>query len=277
MVNHVIIPAAGLGTRFLPWTKAVPKELLPIGNYPAIQLILQEIVDADINHVQVVISPEKTALVHYLSSLSVDSPLMKSEKNRMQLATLDRLLSHTDIAYVQQEVPAGLGDAVLLADPKHYTAPFVSIILPDDLIIDTVAPIKRLIDVAYRYQASVIAVQEVPIEQSAQYGMVAVSGQREERVMNITRLVEKPAPCDAPSSYAVVGRYVLSNTIFTCLERLKREHRSGEMQLTDAIQYLVDSGETVLAYHIPGKRYDIGNPTGWLEANNAYALSRKSL
>jgi len=289
-ITQVIIPAAGLGTRFLPFTKAVPKELLPLLDTPAIQYIISEGVLSGISDFFIITSAEKKALAQHFgpASAELEKTLARTHKQHL-LDNLNHLIKNTRIEFINQTEPLGLGHAVLMAK-QQISTDYFGVILPDDIIfasktLDTEynsspentatllnnPALAQLAAVAQKYNASVIAVQEVPAERVSSYGVVAIKQEVERGVVELTGLVEKPKPEDAPSRLAVIGRYILPSTIFTALEQTPRG-AGGEIQLTDAIDQLIKNGERVLACTVSGDRYDIGSPLGWLQANIALGL-----
>jgi UTP--glucose-1-phosphate uridylyltransferase len=271
-ISQVIIPAAGLGTRFLPFTKAVPKELLPLLNTPAIQYIFSESVASGISDFFIITSAEKKALAQHFGPASGELEKMLARTNKQQLLdALNQLIKNRHIEFINQTEPLGLGHAVLMAK-KQISTDYFGVMLPDDIIFAPKIPaLAQLAAVSKKYNASVIAVQEVAPEQVSSYGVVAIKHQLEPGIAELTGLVEKPQPQDAPSRLAVIGRYVLSSKIFPLLENTPRG-AGGEIQLTDAIDKLIKNGERVIACTISGTRYDIGSPLGWLQANIALGL-----
>jgi len=271
-INTVIIPAAGLGTRFLPFTKSVPKEMLPILNRPAIHSIIQEGVTSAISHFCIITNGNKPALQDYLQESPELAALLANKKGSNQLESINTLIASAHISYCMQHEPLGLGHAVLMGCSVVGDAWF-GVMLPDDLFETGVElpALAQLIEIAKKYTAIVIAVQEVLPEAVSSYGIVEVKKEVEPGLFEIAGIVEKPAIDKAPSRLAAVGRYVFSPFIFDALERIQ-PGAGGEIQLTDAINYLAVSGNPVLAYTIKGTRYDIGNPLGWLTANIAIGL-----
>ncbi len=270
-ISKVIIPAAGLGSRFLPYTKAVPKEMIPLLNKPAIHYVVEESVQAGIKNIIIVNNRERLSIHQYFSASPELITLLKEQHKEDLISSIEKLLRIATFTYISQAEPLGLGHAVLMAnhviDPREY----VTVILPDDIIFGSQPAIGQLIKVALQERATVIAVQEVPHECLSSYGIVAIKKQLTPRLYQIADLIEKPVSCDAPSNLAVVGRYVLSAKIFPVLKELSQEN-NREIQLTDAISQLIRDGEKVYAYKIQGDRFDIGTPIGWLKATIALAL-----
>ena len=265
LVTKAIIPAAGLGTRFLPATKAIPKEMIPLIDKPSIQYVTEEAVKSGIKSFVVVTGKGKESIIDHFSSVSSDSKLKKE-----LLGSLPKISQLAHFLSIRQDEPLGLGHAVWTA--RHAVdKEYVAVMLPDDIIMSSEPGLGQLIKVAAQEKCSVIAVQEVPKDQVSRYGVIDVKKQFSPNLFQVRDLVEKPAPEKAPSSLAIVGRYVLSPTIFDAL-RETNAGAIGEIQLTDAIQRLVLSGEKVFAYKIKGERYDTGTPLGLLRASIIIAL-----
>jgi UTP--glucose-1-phosphate uridylyltransferase len=272
-VDKVVIPAAGLGTRFLPATKAVPKELLPIVDIPTIQYIVDEAVRAGITDVILVNGRGKSALEdHFDVAYELESVLQS--RGKIELSKQLRAISDlTRIISVRQKHPQGLGHAVLCAASVVGPNPF-GVMLGDDLIDSEVPAIQQLIKVYERHQKGVVALMEVPLEEAPLYG-IAAGPPLEDRTITIQQLVEKPAPERAPSRLAVIGRYVLPPSIFEILKHTPAGV-GGEIQLTDALATLART-EGLLGYRFQGQRYDAGDRLGYLKANVAFALKRPDL
>jgi len=270
-ITKAVVPAAGHGTRFLPWTKAVPKELLPLLNKPAIHYIAQEIADAGLKQCIMITTPQKQAIANYFG-VSQELERFLEKKNKLYLLDdVTKLASALEFTYIYQEEARGLGHAIGLA--RNLIADeYFAVLLPDDIMIHKPGGIKQLIDIAQKENASVIAVKEVPREKVSAYGIVSLEKQLGSDLFEVKNLVEKPAIQDAPSNLAIIGRYVLSSAVFQELDHISPS-AGGEIQLTDGIAQLLQKGERVLAYTIKGTHFDVGTPTGWLEAN--LSLSQK--
>lgn len=268
--NKVVIPAAGLGTRLLPFTKTVPKEMIPLGSKPAIQIIIEEAMASDIQNVITIISRHKSALEHFFNP---EKAVALSEANKDYfLADFHRMFSSLHFSYIYQDNPLGLGHAVMLAQ-ETVGNEYFGIMLPDDIIFSDRPTLRTLYDIAQKEQASVIAIQEVPIQDVNRYGIISIKKDMGNGLYEIADLVEKPSQDKAPSRLAIIGRYVLSPKIFESLNELYAHHTSGELQLTDAIAHMLHhKQERVLAYKINGERHDIGIPLGWIKSVVAYAL-----
>ncbi len=271
-VRKAIIPAAGLGTRFLPATKAVPKEMLTLVDKPAIQYIVEEGIRSGIKNFIMVTSRHKRAIEdHFDINFDLEQILAQRGKESI-LGNLPKLMKLADFIYTRQIEPLGLGHAVWTARHAVGKEP-IAVLLPDDIISGPTPGISQLIKVAAQEKGSVIAVREVPIHEVSRYGIVSIKKQFSPNLFQIKSLVEKPSPTEAPSNLAIIGRYVLSHHIFGALEETSTG-AGGEIQLTDAISQLIFSGEKVFAYKMQGTHYDIGTPMGWLKANIALTLKR---
>ncbi|MFL5813797.1 MAG: UTP--glucose-1-phosphate uridylyltransferase GalU [Bdellovibrionia bacterium] len=272
-IRKAVIPAAGLGTRFLPATKAVPKEMIPIVDVPMIQHIVEEAVAAGITEVILITARQKEAIEnHFDYNYELEDTLDK--KHKTELAEISRKVGKMcNIISVRQKNPMGLGHAVLCAEPIVGNEPF-AVLLGDDLIDSKIPCTRQLTEIYERERASVVAVMEVPREDVSKYGIVAgkTVGQG---LTHVERLVEKPAVADAPSRLAIPGRYVLSPAIFNCLKETK-PGKGGEIQLTDGLQLLAQR-EKLLAYQFEGTRYDTGDRIGFIDATLAFALKRPEL
>jgi len=274
-ITKVIIPAAGLGTRFLPYTKAIPKEMLPIGNQPAIQCIVEEALAATLHNFLVVTGRGKEAIANYFDTDALLEQLLHERNQDALLTKINRITRMAHFTYVRQSEPMGLGHAVYMA--RHAIGKeYCAVMLPDDLIFGE-SGIGQLIRVARQERASVIAVQEVPAHMVSNYGIITIKKQITPNLFQVSGLVEKPSPKDAPSNLAIVGRYVLSHKIFPALEEVMSHNATPELQLTDGIAAMVHNNERLFAYKIQGTRYDIGTPAGWLQANIDYGLQQPNI
>ena len=264
-ITTAVIPAAGLGTRFLPYTKIVPKELLPILNKPALQLIIDECLASSVNLFTIIANDNKHAIKeHFAPHKQLEEYLQKLGKEKL-IESINTIITQARFTYVPQPQPLGLGHAVLMTR-QNIKDDYFGIVLPDELMISTIPALAQLITIAQKYNTSVVAVQEVPQEKVSSYGIIAIKEQLEENVFDIDHLVEKPSIENSPSRFAIIGRYILSSRIFASLEQIK-PGIAGEIQLTDGIMHMKQSGERVLAYNLNAIRHDIGNPLGWLQAN----------
>lgn len=273
-VRRAVIPAAGLGTRFLPATKAVPKEMLPIVDKPTIQYIVEEAMASGIEDILVITSRSKEAIEnHFDRSAELEQNL--EEKQKDDLLKMVREISDIRIHYVRQKEPKGLGHAILCAKQFIGDEPF-AVLLGDDVVYNDKKPaLRQLIDVYEKTGASVLGVQQVPHEKVSSYGVVAVKPTEDARTFAVTDMVEKPAVDKAPSDLAVLGRYVITPEIFEILEHTA-PGKGNEIQLTDGLCTLLQS-QSVYAYNFEGRRYDVGDKQGFLEATVEYALRRPEL
>ncbi|PKR84963.1 UTP--glucose-1-phosphate uridylyltransferase GalU [Heyndrickxia camelliae] len=275
MIRKAIIPAAGLGTRFLPATKALPKEMLPIVDKPTIQYIIEEAVASGIEDIIIISGRSKRSIEdHFDKSYELEETLLKKHKYEL-LQNVQSISQLANIHYIRQKEPQGLGNAIYCARSFIGNEPF-AVLLGDDIVQSTKPCLKQMMEVFNRYHSSIVGVQEVPIDEVSKYGIVKPNGcVMNEWVINIEELVEKPKQEDAPSCLAILGRYILRPEIFDILKDLPPSS-GGEIQLTDAIN-LLNQTQAVLAYHFQGKRYDIGDKTGFIRATIDFALQRKDL
>ena len=273
MVRKAVIPVAGLGTRFLPATKAQPKEMLPLVDKPVIQYIVEEAVSAGIKQIIFVTGRHKRAIEdHFDRNLELERNL--EEKGKEELLKVVREISDiADFIYIRQKEPLGLGHAVLTAEPAVGNEPF-AVLLGDDVMVSEPPAVSQLIGVFRKYRCSVLGLQEVPREDVNKYGIV--SGKEiEEGIIKVDDLVEKPDVDRAPSNLAIAGRYILTPGIFKALRKTPKG-RGGEIQLTDAIR-LLNEREAIYGRILNAKRYDTGNKLGFLEATVDFALMREEL
>lgn len=278
IVRKAVVPAAGLGTRFLPATKATPKEMLPVVDKPAIQYVVEEAVAAGLEDVLFVTGRSKRALEdHFDRNLELETVLeTKGDDGRLDLVHESTDLAH--IHYVRQGDPLGLGHAVLMAQ-HHVGDEAFAVMLGDDLIDPRDPVLPRMMEIRAQHGGSVVCLMEVPREDIHLYGCPAVSSTDGDTVV-VSDLVEKPDPADAPSSYAVIGRYLLDPSVFAVLEETK-PGRGGEIQLTDALRVLAgrprEVGGGVRGVVFSGRRYDTGDKLSWLKATIRLAMERDDL
>jgi len=273
MVKKAVIPVAGLGTRFLPATKAQPKEMLPIVDKPVIQYIVEEAVKAGIRQIIFVTGKHKRAIEdHFDTNFELEYSLEKKGKEEL-LKLVREVTNLAEIVYVRQKEPLGLGHAILTAEPAVGNEPF-AVLLGDDIMVSDTPAIKQLIDVFDKYRCTVLGVQEVPKEDVSKYGIVG-GKEVEEGVFKVDTLVEKPSIEEAPSNFAITGRYILTPGIFEALKKTP-PGKGGEIQLTDGIEKL-GMKEALYAKIMEGKRYDTGNKLGFLIATVDFALMRDDL
>lgn len=275
-IRKAIIPAAGLGTRFLPATKAQPKEMLPILDKPTIQYIVEEAVASGIEDIIIVTGRGKRAIEdHFDKSYELEHALASQGKEGL-LKEITNISSMVDIHYIRQKTPKGLGHAIWCARKFIGNEPF-AILLGDDIVVSDPPCLRQLMDTYERLGRSVIGVREVPPSDVSHYGIIEPGAKAalEERVMQVTGLVEKPLPHEAPSTYAIMGRYVLEPEIFGILENLT-PGTGNEIQLTDALQIL-NGRQAIYAYEFSGRRYDVGNKLGFVQATIDFALRNEDL
>ncbi|NBH13715.1 UTP--glucose-1-phosphate uridylyltransferase [Lachnospiraceae bacterium] len=272
-VRKAIIPAAGLGTRFLPATKAQPKEMLPIVDKPTIQYIIEEAVEAGIQDIIVVTGRNKRSIEdHFDRSIELELELEKSGKQEV-LAMVKEISEKANIHYIRQKEPRGLGHAILAA--RHFIGeePF-AVLLGDDVVVSKQPCLGQMLDVFREYQTSILGVQTVAPEVVHKYGIIA-GKQVDERVYKVNDMVEKPSLEEAPSNVAVLGRYIITPEIFRFLET-QDAGKGGEIQLTDALKRLAKE-QAMYAYDFKGHRYDVGSKTGFIQANIEFALRSDEL
>ena len=273
-IKRAVIPAAGFGTRLLPATKSTPKEMLPIVDRPSIQYIVEEALESGIEDILIISGHAKRAIEDYFDSApNLEMALEKSGKT--DLLKLVRDTADIRVHYIRQRSMRGLGDAILTAKAFMAEEPF-AVLLGDDVVYNPDKPaMKQLIEVYEDYGRSVLGCQKVPDEQVSSYGIVAGNKLDNHRILKVSDMVEKPAPAEAPSNMAVLGRYIITPAIFDILEHTK-PGKGGEIQLTDALKVLAQQ-EAVFAYDFVGKRYDLGDKLGFLKAQVEFALRRDDL
>ena len=272
-VIKAIIQAAGLGTRFLPATKAQPKEMLPIVDKPTIQYIIEEAVEAGIQDIIVVTGRNKRSIEdHFDRSIELELELERSGKQEM-LDMVKEISEMANIHYIRQKEPRGLGHAILAAQHFIGDEPF-AVLLGDDVVISKQPCLGQMLDVFHEYQTSILGVQTVPHEVVNKYGIIA-GKQVDDRVYKVQDMVEKPSLEEAPSNVAVLGRYIITPEIFSFLET-QDAGKGGEIQLTDALKRLAKD-QAMYAYDFKGHRYDVGSKMGFLQANIEFALRDATL
>ena len=272
-VRKAIIPAAGLGTRFLPATKAQPKEMLPIVDKPTIQYIIEEAVAAGIQDIIIVTGRNKRSIEdHFDRSIELELELERGNKDEM-LELVRGISEMANIHYIRQKEPRGLGHAILAA--RHFIGdePF-AVLLGDDVVISRQPCLGQMLDVFHEYQTSILGVQTVPHEMVNKYGIIA-GKEVDDRVYKVRDMVEKPSLEEAPSDIAVLGRYIITPEIFDFLET-QDAGKGGEIQLTDALRRLAKE-QAMYAYDFKGHRYDVGSKTGFIQANIEFALRSREL
>jgi len=272
-IRKAVILAAGYGTRFLPATKAIPKEMLPLVDRPAIQHVVEEAVRAGLRQIILVTAAAKRAVEDHFDREFELERWLERKGSGQQAEEMRRLAEMAEIVCVRQKERLGIGHAVRIARSLVGDEPF-ALFFPDDIIESEVPAIQQLMDVFYRHGGSVLAVQRLPREELSHYGIIEPK-QLEERVYQVLSIVEKPPASEAPSDLAAVGRYVLTPSIFDALERTPTG-AGGEIQLTDGIGLLIGE-EPVFACRYEGERFDVGRPLGLLKASLSMALRRPDL
>ncbi|HEX7359904.1 MAG TPA: UTP--glucose-1-phosphate uridylyltransferase GalU [Bryobacteraceae bacterium] len=277
-VRKAVFPAAGLGTRFLPATKAQPKEMLPVVDKPLIQYGVEEAIHSGLQNIIIVTGRGKSSIEDHFD-VSFELEQLLESKNKSEMLSMVRAISDMiDVAYVRQKEALGLGHAVLRAKEIVGQEPF-AVVLSDDIIAAETPCVRQLLDVYEYYGASVVALLEVPPDQISAYGVVDAEpvGDKgfENRLFRIRNMVEKPKPADAPSNLAIIGRYVLTSEIFPCIEAIE-PGSGGEIQLTDGLKYMLRN-RPIYGLKFEGKRYDAGDKLGFLKATVEFALSRHDL
>jgi len=270
MIKKCLFPAAGYGTRFLPATKAVPKEMLPILTKPLLQYGVEEALSSGLINMAIVTGRGKRAIEdHFDNSFELEIQLSGTSKESY-LMEIKEIIKNSTFTYVRQKQMLGLGHAILTGEPLIGDEPF-AVILADDLCdCDESGVISQLIEIYNQYKCSVVAIEEVPMDQTSKYGIIAgnlVDGT--EDTYRITDMIEKPNPKDAPTNMAIIGRYILTPDIFDILRNTKPS-KGGEIQITDALLTQAKQGK-VIAYKFKGKRFDCGGIKGYVEATNYFA------
>lgn len=272
-VRKAVIPAAGLGTRFLPATKAQPKEMLPIVDKPTIQYIIEEAIASGIEDILIVTGRGKRAIEdHFDKSYELEDILRRKGETEL-LSLVEDISNLANVNYIRQKEPRGLGHAIYCARSFIDNEPF-AVLLGDDIVDSEIPCLKQLIDVYNTYNTTILGVQRVPEEDIPKYGIINFASVGD-RVYRVDDMVEKPDRDTAPSNVAILGRYIITPDIFTHLESAT-PGKGGEIQLTDALRKLLESS-SVYAYDFIGKRYDVGNKLGFLEATVEFALKRDDL
>jgi UTP--glucose-1-phosphate uridylyltransferase len=270
MIKKCLFPAAGYGTRFLPATKAVPKEMLPILTKPLLQYGVEEALSAGITNMAIVTGRGKRAIEdHFDNSFELEMQLSGTSKESY-LKEIKEIIKNSTFTYVRQKIMLGLGHAILTGEPLIGDEPF-AVILADDLCdCDESKVISQLIEIYNQHKCSVVAIEEVPMSQTSKYGIITGNlVDKSEDVYRVTDMIEKPEPKDAPTNMAIIGRYILTPDIFDILKNTKPS-KGGEIQITDALLTQAKQGK-VIAYKFKGKRFDCGNIKGYVAATNYFA------
>ena len=270
MIRKCLFPAAGYGTRFLPATKAVPKEMLPILTKPLLQYGVEEALSAGITNMAIVTGRGKRAIEdHFDNAFELESQLSGTAKDHY-LKEIKEIIKKSTFTYVRQKQMLGLGHAILTGEPLIGDEPF-AVVLADDLCdCDENSVLSQMIEIYNQYQCSIVAIEEVPMSQTNKYGIIAGNlVDNSNNTYQVTDMVEKPEEKDAPSNMAIIGRYILTPDIFNTLKNVKPD-KSGEIQITDALKIQAKQGK-VIAYKFKGRRFDCGSIKGYLEATNHFA------
>lgn len=262
-ISKIIIPAAGIGSRFLPITKSIPKEMLPLSNKPAIEHIAQEAFDAHIFNVGIILSPEKNVIKEYFEQNTHLDKILAEKNQLFRVESINNLIKNINFSYYYQYKPAGVADALMqvkdFIDPQEYFA----VSYPDDIIFGQTPEILHLMQAAQSLGGMVIGVQEVPIEQISSYGVISIKKQINDTCYQVASLVEKPRFQDAPSNLAIVGRYIYHADLFNFIPQTPFGH-GNEIVLPQTINIMIEHGYPVFAVKIKGQRFDTGTPQGWL-------------
>jgi UTP--glucose-1-phosphate uridylyltransferase len=275
-IRRAIFPAAGLGTRFLPATKAQPKEMLPLVDKPIIQYAVEEAIAAGLENLVIVTGRGKNAIEDHFD-VSYELEKILEERGKSELLTLVRAVSEmVHIAYIRQKEALGLGHAILITRDLVNDEPF-AVLLGDDVIVADVPCIRQMMDIYEKYETSVVALMEVPEEETSRYGIIKGRPlpEGDGRLFEVLDMIEKPSQKEAPSNMAIIGRYILTPQIFQALEETGKGS-GGEIQLTDGLRRLLGR-QKILAYRFQGKRHDAGDKLGFLQATVEFALRNEEL
>lgn len=276
MIKKAVIPAAGYGTRFLPITKALPKEMLPIIDRPTIEYIINEAIESGITDILLIVSGNKNSIIDYFDyNIELETILLSKDKKE-EYGIIRNIAKNANIHYIRQKEQLGLGHAVLQAETFIGKEPF-AVLLGDDMYVGTKKPItKQLIEVFTQVKSSVLGTIEVTLKDTEKYGIcIAKDSNQKGPIVELKGVIEKPKPQEAPSRSAIGGRYIFTPAIFSYL-KTQTKGKGNEIQLTDAILRLMES-EKVYSYNIEGKRYDVGNKIDYIEAILDFGLKRKEL
>ncbi len=269
-ISKIIIPAAGLGTRFLPCTKTIPKEMLPILNKPVIQYLVEEALQSEMSNFFIVTNNGKSSIGDHFDFSPTLNSILKEKDRTGSLDSTDKIARQSQFTYIRQAEQLGLGHAISLA--RHsINKEYFGIASPNDIIINKQPALSQLIRVARQEKATVIAVQEIPTEYVSSHSIVAIKKQITPNLFQLSHIVDNPSAKDAPSTLAIVGRYVISHKIFNALEQVGT-YGDEEIHFSDAISYMMQQNERVFAYKIQGTRFDISSPLGWVKAVISFAL-----
>ena len=273
-VRKAVIPAAGYGTRFLPVTKAIPKEMIPIVDKPVIQYIVEEALQSGIEEILIITGHGKRAIEDHFDT-NIDLELQLRQQGKTRLLRMVQDISSINVHYIRQKHMRGLGDAIRCAESFIDNEPF-AVLLGDDIVYEPERPaLRQMIEAFSEVGSTLLGCQEVPLDQVSRYGIVHGMPTKDERIVRLIDMIEKPSVGEAPSRLAALGRYILTPDIFEILRRVQ-PGKNGEIQLTDALRLMADR-EAVYAYTFSGRSYDTGNKLGFLKATVEYALRREDL
>jgi UTP--glucose-1-phosphate uridylyltransferase len=268
-ITKIIIPAAGLGTRFLPITKSIPKEMLPLDSKPALHHVIQEAVDAGINQVNMIISPGKESIINYFSrNIHLENLLEQHNKTHF-LSELNQILKKTTFQYNIQDIPRGVAHALLQVQPFIAPNEFFAMSYPDDIITGKTSELTHLIKVAQEHKALVFALTEVPKDKISSYGVITPGTIIDSNTIEIKDFIEKPSPDNAPSNLAIVGRFILHHDLFLYLQKLTYSNNQETIWF-DAIKMMIKDGYKIFGFKIQGQRFDTGTPHGWAKCVNHF-------
>jgi UTP--glucose-1-phosphate uridylyltransferase len=273
LVDKAVIVAAGWGTRFLPATKSIPKEMLPIIDKPSIHYVVKEAVDSGIKQIIIITASDKQAIEAYFKPNSDLAAFLESKGKTSLLKEVDEIINMVSFFYVLQRERKGLGHALMMSKDLVGKEPFAAV-LPDDIIVSQNPVLKQMLAVFKRYQAPILAVEKIPISESIKYGIIDTE-HVDDNVYKVKGLVEKPIPSKAPSDLGIVGRYILTPDVFDVIENTLPD-KKGEIQLTDALQLLL-AKQPIFALEFGGTRFDTGTPSGLIKAQIAFGLDRPQI
>lgn len=268
-ITKAVIPVAGLGTRLLPITKSMPKEMLPLLDKPVIHYVVEEAMKSGLTDILLVIGKGKRAIIDYFDRSFDLEHLLKIKGNDELYKEIEEIGELVDLHYVQQKLPLGLGDAILHAENHVNDEPF-AVLLGDDVIINETPGISQLLEKYYKYKSSIIGTETVPMEDVVKYGIISGKTVSPDMI-KVDSMIEKPSIEKAPSNTAIIGRYILEPSVFTSLKKTT-PGKNNELQLTDALINMLNKGDDIFAQKIHGKRYDIGTVLGFIQANFEAAL-----
>lgn len=271
-IHKAVIPAAGLGTRFLPVTKNSPKEMLPLVDKPAIQYVVEEAVNSGLEDIIIITGRGKQAIENHFDMAFELEHVLRENNEKGKLRRIKDISELADIHYVRQKKPLGLGDAVLCAKKHVGNEPF-ALLLGDDIVFSEKPCTLQLMRQYEKYGGSIIAVERVPADHIEMYGVIDPGERVENGVYSVTDLIEKPSKEEAPSDLGILGRYILTPEIFRCIEKTEPGY-GGEIQLTDALKHLSQE-QDIFASEFQGKRFDLGNKADWLKTNFEVALMKE--